>query len=363
MLATPAFRSSRCTRYRYRYSECSLCLSACPHEAIALTEEGIGIKTSDCQNCSLCAAACPTEALVADNLQKVEILKRAVKLSEVTFSCATSQSKGDEIVPCLGGLDAAMLALLLSRGIAVSLAGTHHCADCPHGSRGRGMVEGLMEAIELLRSNVGNEQWPAITLRANDSTKPTEAEHDPSRRHFFRRFVGRGADQLVQPVTAAEQQPIPLKAIRIAAPFSTAGRELLQIILNGEPTKAAVLPGHPALSVARISVRPGCTACEACARACPTGAMQVVESSTAWQLVFDFTRCVGCAVCIEVCQPHVLYARDKMDRLSKSHALVALHELNKQRCSRCERFFVSATPEELCPICFGDDDDFAAIFG
>jgi NAD-dependent dihydropyrimidine dehydrogenase PreA subunit len=212
MSATPAFRSSRCTHYRYRYSECSSCFDACPHEAIDLSDEGITIKTADCQNCSLCAAACPTEALVSENLQKVEVLKRTIKLTDVTFACAPSQATGDEIVPCLGGLDAPMLALLLSRGIKVSLAGTHHCAECPHGSRGRRMIDAQLEAIELLHSNVGNDQWSAVKLPEIIDSESPVTEHDPTRRHFFRRFVGYGTDQLVRAATDAEQQAVPLKA-------------------------------------------------------------------------------------------------------------------------------------------------------
>ncbi|MEO8332023.1 MAG: 4Fe-4S dicluster domain-containing protein [Gallionella sp.] len=363
MLAFPEFRATRCTRYRYRYNECSACADSCPHEAIDLSDEGISIKTADCQNCSLCAAACPTEALVADNLQKVEVLKRVVKLTAVTFACAPSQASGDEIVPCLGGLDAATLALLLSRGVTVALAGSHHCATCAHGSHGQGMMDAHLEAVELLRAKVGNEKWAEIKLLGSDTADSSKTEHDPVRRHFFRRFVGRGTDELARSISPNENQPAPLKAIRIAASFSTAGRELLQIVFDAESAKTATLPLHPALPVARIDIKAGCTACEACVRACPTGAMQLKESSTAWTLGFQFSRCVGCAVCIEVCQPGVLFAHDEMSGLAKESSPVILHSLNKQRCTRCDRFFISATPEKFCPICLGDDDDFAAIFG
>lgn len=363
MLTQPEYRASRCTRFRYRYSGCSRCADACPHAAVELSDEGIKISSAACQNCALCAAACPTEALLADNLPRIEVLKRATKQPEVTFACAPSEFKGDEIVPCLGALDAAMLAYLASRGIAVTLAGTQHCAECVHGAQGEGQLSLNLAAVESLRRVVGNDKWADISVPDESESDPGKTEHNPSRRHLFRRFVGRGADQLTRPVSASEAQPVPLKAIRFAAPFSTAGRELLQILFNTPQETPTPLPVHAALLAAQVSIRSGCTACEACARACPTGAMQIRESATAWQLGFEFTRCVGCGVCVEVCQPHVLYFKDEMEALAKSPEPVTLHALGKQRCTRCDRFFISPAPAEICPICEGDDADFASLFG
>lgn len=363
MLSQPEYRASRCTRFRYRYSGCSRCADACPHEAVELGDEGIKISATACQNCALCAAACPTEALLADNLPRIEVLKRVAKRPEVTFACAPSESKGDEIVPCLGALDAAMLAYLASRGIAVTLAGTQHCAECVHGARGEARLGLNLEVVEALRAKVGNNKWVDIVVPDESESDPVKIEHNPSRRHLFRRFVGRGADQMTRPVTASEAHPVPLKAIRFAAPFSTAGRELLQILFNTPQETPTSLSVHAALLAAQVGIQPGCTACEACARACPTGSMQIRESGTAWKLGFEFTRCVGCGVCVEVCQPNVLYFKDEMENLAKSPEPVTLHALGKQRCARCDRFFISPVPEEICPICEGDDADFTSLFG
>lgn len=363
MLTQPEYRVTRCTRYRYRYSECNRCAEACPHEAVELSGEGIRISASACRNCSLCAAACPTEALLADNLPRIEVLKRAAKFPEVIFACAPSELQGDEIVPCLGGLDTAMLAYLASRGVAVTLTGSRHCAECPHGARGEAQLGLNLEAVEMLRSVIGSDRWARIGVPDEGKYEAGKGGHDPSRRHLFRRFVGRGADQLTRPVSAAEAQPVPLKAIRFAAPFSTAGRELLQLLFDAKRDAQTPLPVHPALFAARVNIQPGCTACEACARACPTGAMQTRESGMAWELGFQFSRCVGCGVCVEVCQPHVLHFQEEMENLAKEPDPVILHALGKQRCARCDRFFISPAPAEICPICVGDDTDFSSIFG
>ena len=138
---------------------------------------------------------------------------------------------------------------------------------------------------------------------------------------------------------------------------------MLQILFNTPQETPTPLPVHAALLAAQVGIRPGCTACEACARACPTGALQIRESATAWQLGFEFTRCVGCGVCVEVCQPHVLHFKDEMEALAKAPEPVTLHALGKQRCTRCDRFFISPAPAEICPICEGDDADFTSLFG
>ena len=53
-----------------------------------------------------------------------------------------------------------------------------------------------------------------------------------------------------------------------------------------------------------------CTGCKACAKVCPSRCIQVEEESGAeqnkiWVSVFDidFSKCVFCGLCVEVCQP------------------------------------------------------------
>ena len=107
--------------------------------------------------------------------------------------------------------------------------------------------------VDSLRRVVGNDKWAEISVPDESDSDPGKIEHNPSRRHLFRRFVGRGADQLTRPVSAGEAQPVPLKAIRFAAPFSTAGRELLQILFNTPGGTPTPLPTNPAI-VSRADV-------------------------------------------------------------------------------------------------------------
>lgn len=363
MATQPEFRAAHCTRYRYRYSACSRCADTCQYDAVTLSEEGISISPSACRNCSLCVAACPTEALTAADLPRIDILKRASGKSALTIACAPSGLKGDEVVPCLGSIDAIMLAHLSSRGVALTLAGTQHCSACTHGENAMRQLDQHLEALAELKSAVGGDNWAEIAVSADCAGPPVKTEHNAARRHLFRRLVGRGVDQIARPLTQDDAAPAPLKAIRFARQFSTAGREVLQGLLNRAGNAGqSPLSAHPAIFAAQVEVLDGCTACEACARACPTDAIRVRESGVGWELAFEFSRCVGCGVCTEACQPRVLHLAPTMHHWEVPQTVV-LHARSKQRCNRCDRFFVSPEPAEMCPVCSGDDEDFASLFG
>ncbi len=365
MLTRPEFRVQNCTRFRYRYSACCACADACPHDAIVPSDEGIAISETDCRNCALCAAACPTEALTADNLPRLDILKRALdtRPERLSVACAPSEAHGDEIVPCLGALDAAMVATLAANGIEVVLVGTHHCNKCLHGKTAGRMIASHLNAVGILREAVGAEGWAPVSVIEAETAGAADTGHDPSRRHLFRRFLGRPAEAVTTAARAVEPQPVPLKAVRFATSFSTISRELLQRLFYRVPASASDLPRHDALFAAKVEIAPGCTACEVCARACPTGALQIEESGAGWALTFKFARCVACGLCLEACQPRVLRYANAMNNLAAAREAVTLHALGKQRCGRCDRFFISPQPEELCPVCEGDDADFASMFG
>lgn len=359
----PELHHTRCTRYRFRYSECRRCADACPHEAIVFADDGASIDASRCRNCALCASACRTGAWDSPGVRRVDLLKRAIKSPSWSFACAPSGAAAEAVVPCLGALDAAMLAYLAKRGIAVELRGLGHCASCGHGSRGAVMVEGMLEAVDMLGMASG-ETWAAVTRAAD--TSPDGGKKDAfasGRRHLFRRLLGGVAQEVARaagPPLARES--VPDKAIRAARTFVTEPRELLQIAARTAERAAFPVREHEALPLISLALKDGCTACEACFRACPTGAVQVRESDTAWSLAFRVDACVACEVCLEVCQPRVLGTQDGFD-IAPGAKETVLHALVKQRCRRCDRSFVSAHPAHECPVCADDEMAFDAIFG
>lgn len=358
MSAYPELRAARCVRYRYSYSECRRCLDACPHEAIELAEDGIRIDATRCRNCGLCLSACRTEALCSSAFPRVETLKRAIGMERFSWSCAPSGQQADASVPCLGAIDAATLGYLARRGIPVELRGTAHCRECAQGSKGRECLDVALDAVDALRAASG-EQWAQTTL-ADDGDVANPPPARPGRRQLLRRLIGRGLDE-----AAGRQGPaarVPSKAIRAGAPFMTEQRELLQIVCKRRDGEAFPLEPHDGLPLMALRASDACNACEACFRACPTGALQIEENTFSWTLALKADRCVGCGVCIEVCQPGALRADGRLDARPSAEA-TRLQSRAKQRCARCDRFFVSLQPSETCPVCLDDENAFSAILG
>jgi formate hydrogenlyase subunit 6/NADH:ubiquinone oxidoreductase subunit I len=142
----------------------------------------------------------------------------------------------------------------------------------------------------------------------------------------------------------------------------TEPRELLHIVCKKPVGEVFRVAPHETLPLMNLELASGCTACEACFRVCPTGAIQVGESAEEWVLSFHAERCVACGVCLEVCQPGVLRSGDAFDAAPGRPPRV-LYALRKQRCARCDRFFVSPEPRTTCAVCSQDEDCFAEIFG
>lgn len=361
-VSAPAFRAERCVRYRYRYSACRRCLDACPHEAVELLDEGIRLDPARCQNCALCTAACPTAALGADNLPRLDLLRRAIKTDRFSVACAPSGDDADTVVPCLGALDAAMLAYLAKRRIAVKLRGSRHCGECAHGAKGEALLAAHLAAADALEDAAAPEDWRAACLAEAPTPSDSATDFRAGRRQLFRRLIGRGVDAVACAATPAAEQAVEAQAIRAGPWFVPEMRELLQIVCKRKDAEPFRLTPQAALPLMDIRLKPGCTACEACFRVCPTGALQILDGDASWRLAFAGDRCVGCGVCLEVCQPRVLYAAESFDATPEREPAV-LHRLAKQRCNRCDRFFVSPGPRDTCPVCTDDEDAFAAIFG
>lgn len=359
LAAPPDIHATRCVRYRYRYSGCDRCRVACPHDAIQLSDEGVGVDAGRCRHCALCASACPTDALTAPNLRRVDLLRGAIGQDSFSISCQPSGLPGDAVVPCLGALHGTMLAYLAKRGIRVELRGATYCRDCEHGQVGGDRLAAHLADRAALAKACDGEVWAETVLSEVDAvTRPLT--HNPERRQLFRRYVGRGVNEVFVAPPPVEM-PVVDKGIRPGSWHVPEMRELLQIVCRRAESQPCQVQSPAALPAADLRLDSGCTRCEACTRACPTGALQSRESEKDWMLLFLANRCVGCDLCLEICQARVLRRSGSVDASPERQPL-ALHMLAKQRCRRCDRFFVSPQPESVCPICRDDDDAFGEIF-
>lgn len=372
----PDFRAAACTRYRFRYSECRRCADACPHEAIALSDAGAAIRAEACQECGLCISACHTQAWSSPSYQPIELLRQAIKQPAWHMACEPSGCRGDAQVPCLGAIDATWLAYMAKRGIPVSLHGAGHCAECAHGRTGEAQLQLNLQAVEALRDAAarGRPETEAgsdwlMPVLAEDTRAPGARARDvrksggtAARRSLFKRFFRRGAAPDAASPQPGQPAQVPQQAIRAAAHVMSERRELLQIVTQRKDGQAMDMVLDETLPLMQLALQSGCTLCEACFRVCPTGAIEIVQNPGDWALTFQADRCVACQVCLEACQPRVLDAEASFDA-RPGQAPIILISRNKQRCSRCDRHFVSPSPEATCEVCRDDEDAFTAIFG
>jgi ferredoxin len=369
-LDTMRFRANRCVRFRYRYSECNRCAQACPHEAITLDDEGAKLDAARCQDCALCTAACPTGAWESEAYQPIEQLRQAIRKPSWRIACAPSGASADALVPCLGAVQAAMLAYFAKRALPLTLRGAGHCAACAHGAKGAAQLAAHLDAVNTLHDSArreGDAEWvmPQLELDAPADTAQRPKRRtafDASRRQLFRRIVHRASTDLAEAAAPAKPPPVPEQAIRAGPYHVPEQRDLLQIVASRADEQPVTVPLHDQLPLMELQLHSGCTLCEACFRVCPTGALQIDENPGDWALTFQTDRCVGCLVCLEVCQPRVLDAREST-ATHPAQATIRLIERAKQRCARCDRYFVSTSPQATCTICSDDEEAFTAIFG
>lgn len=352
----PELRLERCTRYRYRYSECSRCADQCPHQALLLNDEGVSIKASSCTGCALCAASCPTTVFHAANLPQAAIVKSDAE--SLAIVCEPSELQGDIRVPCLAAIDVSLLTSLGIKGIKVTLRGSVHCEQCINAPLGGQRLQAILDAMTNI--DALNEEGSYSLPHLDDMTEDSGLDHRRAgRRQLFRRWLAIGADVSRSDLQSVTE--IPAMAIRSAAHFVPARRRLAEKVLNQLAAPITDEMSGLTWDVAYVDVAEhDCTGCEACARVCPTGALKVTEEGDDWKLLSSASQCVGCGVCIEACTANAIALHHGW-QLTETPSLI-LYSLRRHRCQECGRYFVGID-SDTCPVCRDDADSFSAIFG
>jgi ferredoxin len=121
-----------------------------------------------------------------------------------------------------------------------------------------------------------------------------------------------------------------------------------------EPSSSAD-PQLAAGNFATVSISEACTACGACARACPTSAICFTLNEAQQTFLLDFTPslCIGCETCIHVCEPGAVTVRHDppFSAVFGSPEPVNILQGAFARCERCKAVYLAREGARLCPAC------------
>lgn len=282
---------SRCLRVRFNESSCSHCQTVCPTAAIAL-EQGLEIKEDTCSGCLLCTSVCPSGALElsADFLASVSQLS---KVPEPVLGCCRTKEQANGWLACLGGLSDEHLLYLSHRLNGTLTLNLSRCAECPNSS----MLPLLQARLDTLVSGASCSIKTADTA---DAVRHREENVD--RRSFFKSF----RTSLFQ--TAAVVMTAGVQEIERRSDYTSKRvperRELLKRVLPlvDQQTKETLERRF----LGKISFNEACTACQACAAICPTGALIKNREQPDNPPLFTAADCTACGLCVVFCMDQAL---------------------------------------------------------
>lgn len=361
------FNASWCVRGKSRLSQCQLCADVCPTSAIKYEQLPV-LHVEACNLCGLCLHTCPVGAFIGED--GVSDLLRCCKElglpSTVELSCKRNprpdygplcEGAVIQTNQCLAMIGPSVYFGLYAQGVRSIRIRLEMCSSCPIGNLKDAIfsvaqqawvfAEGMGGALEVHAITQPGEGWG---VREVFSTQRPPF----SRRSFFRlaamEAAGATAKLLLdQAQDDTQQRGLPLERRRLLAALA----ELKANSGLSPREKPAAFPRFTRLTV----VDEACNACGACARACPTQALEGVvrkeDGLDTFHLAFSVQRCVNCGICRDICPKQALTESGKPffhELIEESPRI--LFKRTMRQCSRCKVQFIDMSGEKsFCPKC------------
>jgi ferredoxin len=317
---------------------CQLCSDVCPRDALAKADGRLSVDRDRCIGCGLCVSECPraathlpTHSLPQLEAELTELLTNprleASQPKAILFTCQRSSSALRELrqeggplaegwlpvhVPCAGMVSATWLLQCFALG--ASTVGVMICDDdCPHRQRDRleGKIEYCSEILRLVTGKPGDLRLLTPSARRAPGRAPAQPV-EPSLRPFK---SGSHNASLSGPLAAAQALSV-LSQDRTASPtFELAHAYSPLGVVHIEPDR--------------------CTACGACASACPTDALALRRTDDALSLTFDAVLCTGCGLCDVWCPEKAIHVDKATDLPRLSRGRTPLYKDKEARCEVC----------------------------
>lgn len=310
-------------------SRCSLCISACPHDAVS---KDIKINKAKCAACGVCTAACPSGAIALDNYapEVLDAEMRGLLAKDVAhapkilvFICAHYSPADGKLLtvklPCMGMLSPSFLLRAFDLGCdaAIVIACPEH--RCPHGAdseRARALVH-LFNKI--------HEAFGIAEKRVAFFTAEEERE--------IKKFAGS-----INPIES-KFEPFP---------FDYNLAKLLKNFSEDRKLKKELILKHEALPFGIVTASAEkCTSCGLCFYICPTKAFRMQADGNKVKLSFSYSKCSACTLCEQKCPEKALHVERVFDlqrMLQGSEVVLAEQEL--VFCKKCGAGFATAKMQE-----------------
>jgi ferredoxin len=359
--STVTLNAPRCLHAHSTFSACQACSAVCPVGAIQPGKPPV-LNAEACETCLACLPICPTGAFSADDAVPA-LLNCAARVegAAIEIICQRHPRPEDGLaagntairVPgCLAGLGAGAFVALIALGTPQVFVRAEACAQCAWASLQPRLEENLNQARRLL------EPWGRAAALTTVITPPEPAAERPvwessnpplSRRDLFRMASRRGQVVAARAMTddAAPAQHAPSRERqRLWNALQHLPREW-----PNDPSALSVGPGY-----ASVRVGEACNACGACARICPTGALQLetqLEPAPVYRLTFLPWACMGCDACTHACLPGAvaLDPAPTFEAVFGQPEPAVLREGGLARCKRCRAWMAAQPGVELCPTC------------
>jgi len=353
-----AFDPKRCLHSSDRFAECDACFRICPVEAIHPGKPP-ALETEKCTHCLACLPVCPPGAFRAQEFLSalLNCITRcegsAIELlcghNPHTDRAVNPQATGLLVHDCLAGIGAGGYAALAALGLEEVTLRLDACPACPWGSL-KSAIETQVEQARLLLAPWQKEGMIRTATEAGaPSANPILDVNNPplTRRDLIRLAARQGQ---VAAARALDLQTVP----GTKQPGHDRLRLLGALKHLHEPSSSCD-PHLAGGNFALVSISEACTICGACARACPTSAINLDLKQEQQTFLLDFTPslCIGCEMCIHVCEPGaVTVSHDPpFSAVFGSPAPVTLLQGFFARCETCKAVYPARDGTHLCPVC------------
>lgn len=354
--------AERCLHAFDRFADCQACVEICPEQAFTFGPPPL-MKESNCSDCRACLPACPVDAFEGKDSVS-DLMQWAPQLQDETVEILCQRHPrpgtgpaanhvGLQIQGCLAGLGTGALVEAGRAGFGQIILRLDACEKCPWRQLEPVIKRQLWSANDLLTlwpPSPTIEYWEEVPRLDKDRPHWTAESPPLSRRGLFRRMRDRGRSSLAEAFIDATEETTDRSR--------RAGRDHQRLarMLAHRPSASALhqpVPPDPPLAAVRVTL--DCSACGACARICPTGALEFFQDreKSTFELTLTTPFCIGCRACVHAC-PAVaveVISQPALDQVLNPGLRSILLQGKLQICERCGAPFAASPKIDLCPVC------------